>query len=136
MESFHPYHQPSAQYTGELFDMEYLNQQSLLELSYDDSDEGEDEYVDEGLGDEIIFLSYPSLRNYLLSLHLLKPMSTLRYLYCTNVCFRPQLVSHDGGVDDDNGDDDDGRGESSEAVDAQGIPSWEKVDALARALIN
>ena len=118
--------------------MEYLNQQSLLELSCDDSDEGEDEDVDEGLGDEIIFLSYPSLRNYLLSLHLLKPMSTLRYLYCTNVCFRPHLVLHDGGGDDDNGDDDDdnGRGESSEAVDAQGIPSWEKVDALARVLIN
>ena len=41
---------------------------------------------------------------------------------------------NDDNADDD--DDDNGRGESSGAVDAHGIPGWDKVDALARALLS
>ena len=52
-----PYHQPAPKYTGELFSVQYLHQQSLpqLSLKVDEGDENEDEDeddVDEGLGDE------------------------------------------------------------------------------------
>ena len=40
------------------------------------------------------------------------------------------------GNNDNADDDDNGRGESSGAVDAHGIPGWDKVDALARALLS
>lgn len=48
-----PYHQPPAKYTGELFGIQYLYQQSLPQFSPKDGEEDEDEDdVDEGLGDE------------------------------------------------------------------------------------
>ena len=50
-----PYHQPPPKYTGELFGVQYLYQQSLPQLSLkdDEGDEDEDDDdVDEGLGDE------------------------------------------------------------------------------------
>ena len=45
-----PYHHPPAQYTGELFGIHYLYQQSIPELPHTDElsyDEGEDEINEE-----------------------------------------------------------------------------------------
>ena len=52
-----PYHKPPAKYTGELFGIQYLYQQSLPELPHtdelsNDADLEDEDEVDEGLGDE------------------------------------------------------------------------------------
>lgn len=57
-----PYHQAPVRYTGELFGIQYLYKQSLPELALSDCD-GEEDEVDEGLGDErLSFLLHPSLK--------------------------------------------------------------------------
>ena len=51
-----PYCEPPAKYTGELFGVQYLYQQSLPQLSLKD-DEGDENDLDEGLGDEGLIFS-------------------------------------------------------------------------------
>ena len=53
-----PYHQPPAQYTGEKFGVEYLYQQSGVQLSLPSKqdEQEEEDMIDEGIGDECMYL--------------------------------------------------------------------------------
>lgn len=54
-----PYHQPPAQYTGEKFGVEYLCHQSGVQLSLPSKqdEQEEEDTIDEGIGDECMYLS-------------------------------------------------------------------------------
>ena len=57
-----PYYEPPAKYTGELFGVQYLYQQSLPQLSL--KDDGDENDLDEGLGDEgLIFSALSTLKD-------------------------------------------------------------------------
>ena len=53
-----PYHQPPAQYTGEKFGVEYLYNQSGVQLSLPSKqdEQEEEDAIDEGIGDECMYL--------------------------------------------------------------------------------
>lgn len=53
-----PYHQPPVEYTGEKFGVEYLYHQSGIQLSLPSKqdEQEEDDMIDEGIGDECMYL--------------------------------------------------------------------------------